>query len=145
MDGPLPIRNGGWHTAGLLMRLLCRHYLTHVASLASPGLDELRWVKPVRPGDQLSVRVTVLKAAPSKSKPDREAAEWCLLGCLRIDVKTLRIEPFCESNDLVRLDRDCAEGVNVTLDVVLEVAIIDGCENAMSGLEPEPSGNLKMV
>jgi acyl dehydratase len=48
-------------------------YLTKVASLGSPGGDELRWVKPVRPGDSLSVRVTVLKAVPSKSKPDRGA------------------------------------------------------------------------
>ncbi len=63
----------GWHTAGLTMRLYVEHYLTHVASLASPGLDELRWLRPVRPGDTLSVRVTVLKAAPSKSKPDRGA------------------------------------------------------------------------
>ena len=63
----------GWHTAGLMMRLYVGHYLTHVASLASPGLDELRWLKPVRPGDLLSVRVTVLKAVPSKSKPDRGA------------------------------------------------------------------------
>jgi acyl dehydratase len=63
----------GWLTAGLTMRLYVEHYLTQVASLASPGLDELRWLKPVRPGDTLSVRVTVLKAAPSKSKPDRGA------------------------------------------------------------------------
>lgn len=63
----------GWLTAGLMMRLFVEHYLTHVASLASPGLDELRWFKPVRPGDRLSVRVTVLKAAPSRSKPDRGA------------------------------------------------------------------------
>jgi acyl dehydratase len=63
----------GWHTAALMMRLYVEHYLTHVASLASPGLDELRWLKPVRPGDRLSVRVTVLKAAPSRSKPDRGA------------------------------------------------------------------------
>jgi acyl dehydratase len=61
----------GWHTAGLMMRLFYDHYLTHVASLGSPGLDELRWIKPVRPGDRLSLRVTVLKAVPSKSKPDR--------------------------------------------------------------------------
>ena len=61
----------GWHTAGLMMRLFADHYLTHVGSLASPGLDELRWLKPVRPGDTLSIRVTVLKAAASKSKPDR--------------------------------------------------------------------------
>jgi acyl dehydratase len=63
----------GWHTAGLMMRLYVEHYLTHVASLASPGLDELRWLKPVRPGDRLSVRATVLKAVPSRSKPDRGA------------------------------------------------------------------------
>jgi len=63
----------GWHTCALTMRLFAEHYLTHVASLASPGLDELRWLKPVRPGDILSVRVTVLKATPSKSKPDRGA------------------------------------------------------------------------
>ena len=63
----------GWHTVGLMMRLYVEHYLTHVASLASPGIDELRWIKPVRPGDTLSVRVTVLKATPSRSKPDRGA------------------------------------------------------------------------
>ena len=63
----------GWHTCGLMMRLFAEHYLTHNASLASPGLDELRWLKPVRPGDRLSVQVTVLKAAPSRSKPDRGA------------------------------------------------------------------------
>jgi len=63
----------GWHTAGLMMRLYVEHYLTHVASLASPGLDELRWLKPVCPGDTLSVRVTVLKTVPSRSKPDRGA------------------------------------------------------------------------
>jgi acyl dehydratase len=63
----------GWHTTGLMMRLFADHYLTHVASLASPGVDELRWLKPVRPGDTLSVRVTVLKATPSRSKTDRGA------------------------------------------------------------------------
>jgi acyl dehydratase len=61
----------GWHTAALTMRLYAEHYLTHVASLASPGVDELRWLRPVRPGDMLSVRVTVLRAVPSTSKPER--------------------------------------------------------------------------
>lgn len=63
----------GWHTGSLMMRLLVEGYLTHVASFASPGIDELRWIKPVRPGDRLTVRTTVLKATPSKSKPDRGA------------------------------------------------------------------------
>ena len=61
----------GWHTAGLMMRLYAEHYLTKVGSLASPGVDELRWIKPVRPGDTLAVRVTILDAVPSRSKPDR--------------------------------------------------------------------------
>jgi acyl dehydratase len=63
----------GWYTAGLMTRLFMDHYLTKVASLGSPGGDELRWLKPVRPGDTLSGHVTVLKAVPSKSKPDRGA------------------------------------------------------------------------
>jgi acyl dehydratase len=61
----------GWLTAGLMMRLYYDHFLTHVASFGSPGISDLRWLKPVRPGDELSVRVTVLEARPSKSKPDR--------------------------------------------------------------------------
>jgi acyl dehydratase len=61
----------GWHTIGLLMRLFVEHYLTAVASLASPGVDELRWTKPVRPGDRLKLRVTVSETRRSRSKPDR--------------------------------------------------------------------------
>src|SRR4029077_19581557 len=52
----------GWHTAGLMTRLFMDHYLTKVASLGSPGGAGLRCIKPVRPGDTLSVRVTVIKA-----------------------------------------------------------------------------------
>lgn len=61
----------GWQTAGVMMRMVVEHYLSHVASLASPGLDELRWTRPVRPGDILSVRATVLETRRSRSKPDR--------------------------------------------------------------------------
>jgi acyl dehydratase len=63
----------GWHTGSLAMRLLVDHYISHNASLGSPGVSELRWLKPVRPRDALSVRVTVLKSVPSRSKPDRGA------------------------------------------------------------------------
>jgi acyl dehydratase len=61
----------GWHTASLMMRLLVDHYLPRTAGLGSPGVDELRWLAPVRPGDKLSVRVTVTEARRSRSKPDR--------------------------------------------------------------------------
>ena len=61
----------GWHTIGLMMRLVVDHYLSSVASLGSPGVDELRWLRPVRPNDQLRLRLSVLEANPSRSKPDR--------------------------------------------------------------------------
>jgi acyl dehydratase len=61
----------GWHTAGLMMRLLADNYLSKVASLASPGVDELRWPHPVRPGDRLHLRATVVEARESRSKPGR--------------------------------------------------------------------------
>jgi acyl dehydratase len=61
----------GWHTTAIFMRLLADHYISRVASLASPGIDELRWPAPLRPGDSVRVRATVLEARPSRSKPDR--------------------------------------------------------------------------
>jgi len=61
----------GWHTAALMMRLYTDNYLSKVANLGSPGCDELRWPKPVFPGDELSLRVAVLETRRSNSKPDR--------------------------------------------------------------------------
>ena len=78
------------------MRLLVEHYLSRVASLGSPGVDEIRWLKPVRPGDTLRVAVTVLKATPSKSKPDR-------------GVVTSLIEVFNQADEIVMRFR----GVNI--------------------------------
>ena len=61
----------GWHTAALMMRLYTDNYLSKVANLGSPGCDELKWERPVFPGDDLSIRVTVLETRRSESKPDR--------------------------------------------------------------------------
>src|SRR2546430_16728608 len=61
----------GWHTTAMTMRLIVDNFLPKTASLASPGIDELRWLKPIRPGDVLRIRVTVLEATPSRSRPDR--------------------------------------------------------------------------
>jgi acyl dehydratase len=61
----------GWHTAALMMRLYTENYLSKIANLGSPGGDDLRWDKPVFPGDKLSVRATILDARRSESRPDR--------------------------------------------------------------------------
>ena len=61
----------GWHTAALMMRLVATEFLSPESGLASPGIDEIRWLKPVRPGDSLSLRATVTEARPSGSKPDQ--------------------------------------------------------------------------
>ncbi len=60
----------GWHTAALMMRLFATSFLSPESSVASPGIDELRWLQPVRPGDVLSLRVSVLEARRSRSRPE---------------------------------------------------------------------------
>jgi acyl dehydratase len=61
----------GWQTVGLCMRMICDAYLLQAASLGSPGVNELRWTKPVRPGDRLRMKMTVIEAKISRTKPDR--------------------------------------------------------------------------
>ena len=61
----------GWFTGSLMMRLYATNFLSEESSIASPGLDDIRWSAPVRPGDILTVRVTTLETRRSKSKPDR--------------------------------------------------------------------------
>lgn len=63
--------SSGWLTVSLFMRLLVDNFLPGKASLGSPGVDQLRWLKPVRPGDVLSARLTVAEARRSKSRTDR--------------------------------------------------------------------------
>ena len=71
-DGPFGgLIASGWHTAALVMRQIVDNYVAAESSLGALGLDELRWPHPVRPGDTLRVRVTVLEARRSQSKPDR--------------------------------------------------------------------------
>ena len=61
----------GWQTVAVTMRLLVDQVFGESAGMGSPGVDELRWLLPVRPGDTLSPRVIVLETRPSRSKPDR--------------------------------------------------------------------------
>lgn len=60
----------GWHTVAMVMRMMCDSYLLDSASLGSPGVDNVKWLKPVRPGDTIRAMRTVLEARASKSKPE---------------------------------------------------------------------------
>ena len=71
----------GWHTTAITMRLLVEHYISRVAGMGSPGSGTIRWLRPVRPGDVLSIRVTIQKATHSRIKPDR--------GIVRAFVETM--------------------------------------------------------
>ncbi|HTS54132.1 MAG TPA: MaoC family dehydratase [Burkholderiales bacterium] len=60
----------GWHTVGMVMRMMVDSYLLESASLGSPGVDNVRWLKPVRPGDTIRATREVLETRASKSRPD---------------------------------------------------------------------------
>jgi acyl dehydratase len=71
-DGPYGgLIASGWHTAALFMGTFVRTILLDAASMGSPGVEELRWTAPVRPGDRLTGRVTVTATEPSSKRPDR--------------------------------------------------------------------------
>jgi len=65
------IAASGWHTAAMTMAVIARYVVGHEqAGLGSPGIDELRWKKPVYPGDTLHVRGRILETTPSRSRPE---------------------------------------------------------------------------
>jgi acyl dehydratase len=70
----------GWHTCSMTMRMMCDAYLLASASLGSPGLEQLKWLAPVYPGDTLSGDATVLEARPMGSRPT--------VGLLRLRYET---------------------------------------------------------
>ena len=72
----------GWHSGCVMMRLMCDAYLNESSCVGSPGIDEWRFALPVRPGDTLRYRATVLDARPSASRPDRGVLKfhWELLN-----------------------------------------------------------------
>ena len=61
----------GWHTAAVTMRLLVESEMRPAGGIVGAGFDELRWPRPVRPGDELRVESEVLEVRPSKSRPDQ--------------------------------------------------------------------------
>ena len=60
----------GWHLCSIMMRMLADGFIARTASLGSPGVNEVRWLAPLRPGDDLMLEVDVLEARPSRSRPE---------------------------------------------------------------------------
>ena len=60
----------GWHTCGLMMRMMCDGFLLDSSSMGTNAVEEVQWLKPVRPGDALTLRMTVLETRASKSRPE---------------------------------------------------------------------------
>jgi len=64
------LSGSGWHLCSLMMRMMADGFITRAASLGSPGVDEVRWLSPLRPGDNLMLDVDVVEARASKSRPE---------------------------------------------------------------------------
>jgi acyl dehydratase len=60
----------GWHLCSLMMRMICDGYIGRTASLGSPGVNEVRWLAPLRPGDDITLDVEVTEARVSRSRPE---------------------------------------------------------------------------
>ena len=64
------LAGSGWHIGALMMRMMCDGFILRTASLGSPGVNELRWLAPFRPGDDLTLDVDVIEARVSRSRPE---------------------------------------------------------------------------
>ena len=82
----------GWHTCGIAMRLLADVALHDSESSASPGLAYVKWPHPVRPGDALTVRATVLEARVARSQPSMGILRWRWQMHNALDVAVLDLE-----------------------------------------------------
>jgi acyl dehydratase len=94
----------GWHTGAMMMRMVVDGFLGRVASLGSPGVDEMRWRRPVRPGDMLSIRYTVQEKRVLASRPD--------VGIAKVLVEAVdadgEVPAFWLTNQLTRLRHPAA-------------------------------------
>lgn len=81
----------GWMTGSILMRMMVEGFISAKASMGSPGLDEIRWFAPVRPGDVLRGKAIVESTRRSKSKPDRGIINTCWEVINQDDVVVMRV------------------------------------------------------
>ncbi len=66
----------GWHTCCVFMRIIADGFILNSSSMGGPGVDEVRWLKPLRPGTRVRVRATVVETRPSKSRPEMGLAKF---------------------------------------------------------------------
>ncbi|HTQ83576.1 MAG TPA: MaoC family dehydratase [Pseudolabrys sp.] len=66
----------GWHVSSLIMRMMADGFIVDSSSMGGPGVEEMRWLMPLRPGTQIRLRATVLESRPSKSRPEMGLAKF---------------------------------------------------------------------
>ena len=77
------LAGSGWHTCALMMRMMADGFLLDSASMGAPGVEEVRWLKPLRPGTQLRLRATVLDTRASNSRPEMGLVAYPLRAARR--------------------------------------------------------------
>lgn len=89
----------GWHSCSLLMRLIAEGFLLQSTGMGAPGIDEVKWLRPVKPGDVLGARRTVLEAKPSRSRPEMGLVRF------RFELVNQRDEPVLEQTNWIMFGR----------------------------------------
>lgn len=77
----------GWHGCGIMMRMICDGFMLNSASMGAGTVEEVQWLRPIRPGDRLTLRLTILDARPSRSRPE--------LGIVRIRYEMFNAHDEC--------------------------------------------------
>jgi len=93
------LSGSGWHLCSLMMRMMADGFITRAASLGSPGVDEVRWLSPLRPGDDLTLDVDVLEARTSKSRPELGIVKF------KCTARNARGEALCEMTSPILIKR----------------------------------------
>ena len=84
------LAGSGWHLCSIMMRMMCDGFIVNAASLGSPGVNELRWLAPLRPGDDLVLDVDVIEARVSRSRPTSGIVTF------RCVIRNAAKQPLCE-------------------------------------------------
>jgi acyl dehydratase len=98
------LSGSGWHLCSIMMRMMVDGFIGHAASLGSPGVNEVRWLAPLRPGDDLMLDVDVTEARPSRSRPDTGIVTF------RCTVRNAAGEVLCEMVSPIMVGRRGSAG-----------------------------------